>query len=43
VETTRRVVEEKRRTKDKEVLHKKEVVDHKVVIEKIGHRDRFYE
>lgn len=43
VEEKKRTVTEKQTTKGTEVIAEKEFTDYAIVIEKIGHRDGFYE
>src|SRR5437016_1197502 len=43
VEETKRTVTEKKAIKGKEVTAEREITDSLVVVEKIGHRDGFYE
>lgn len=43
VEGTRKVLEVKRVVKGKEVRQEQEVVDYRIVVEKAGHRDGFYD
>jgi mRNA-degrading endonuclease RelE of RelBE toxin-antitoxin system len=43
VQETRRAIKEKQTVKGKEVIAEREITDYAVVVEKIGHRDGFYE
>jgi mRNA-degrading endonuclease RelE of RelBE toxin-antitoxin system len=43
VERTRKTVQVKRVVKGKEVVQEQEVVDYRVIVEKAGHRDGFYD
>lgn len=43
VEETRRTVMVERVVKGKEVVQEQEVVDYRVIVEKAGHRDGFYD
>src|SRR2546430_944633 len=43
VQEKKRTLREKRHVKGREVLQEKEVTDFVIIVEKIGHRDGFYE
>jgi mRNA-degrading endonuclease RelE of RelBE toxin-antitoxin system len=43
VEETRKTVQVKRVVRGKEVEQEQQVVDYRVIVEKVGHRDGFYD
>jgi mRNA-degrading endonuclease RelE of RelBE toxin-antitoxin system len=43
VERTRKIIKERQRVRGKTVTHEAEVVEIKVIVEKAGHRDGFYD
>ena len=43
VHETKKTIKEKQTVKGKEVIAEREITDYIVVVEKIGHRDGFYE
>jgi mRNA-degrading endonuclease RelE of RelBE toxin-antitoxin system len=43
VQEKKRTIREKQSVKGKEVIAEREITDYAVVVEKIGHRDGFYE